>query len=346
MPRMSPPHDPPHESAEMVWVWEVASDSAWMNDTLRGHFGFPDNHIAQALAFWKERIHPADQPRVIRRFRETRDEKRTYWADQYRVLCADGKYLRVLSHGYLFYADAELLRVIGVNVDLDRQRELEEFTAVISHELKEPLRLIASYANLLGNRYRNRLDSDADAFLGDIVRGAQRATRLVDDLLGYARTRGARKRDVVPLTSALQEAVANLRLAIEDADATVSATELPTVRADRAQLIVVFQNLIDNALRYRGKEPPHIRIECRPCREGHCFSVTDNGIGLGAEQLERLCLRSRGITLEEESPGTGLGLAICKRIIERHGGKLWAESSPELGSTFYFILPNDPATQG
>jgi PAS domain S-box-containing protein len=224
--------------------------------------------------------------------------------------------------------------------ELERSnRELEQFAYVASHDLQEPLRMVSSYTQLLAKRYQDRLDSDANDFIAYAVGGANRMQRLINDLLAYSRV-NTQGKVPKPVDShvALGHALANLAAAIEEQQAMVSNDDLPVVSADETQLVQVFQNLIANALKFRGGEAPRVHVSAER-REGEwIFSVRDNGIGIAHEfhpRLFQIFQRLHG----KDVPGTGIGLALCKRIVERHGGVIWVESEEGQGATFRFTLP-------
>jgi signal transduction histidine kinase len=221
--------------------------------------------------------------------------------------------------------------------------DLEQFAYVASHDLQEPLRMISSYTQLLARRYEGKLDSDADEFIGFAVDGAKRMQTLINDLLDFSRV-GTNKNpfQAVDLEDALNDAMLNLKVQLEEAGAVIQHDKLPVVRGDKPQLTQVIQNLIGNAVKFRGPEAPRIRITGQ--REGELWrlSIADNGIGIPADQMNRIFVIFQRLHSREEYPGTGIGLAISKRIVERHGGRIWAESEPGAGTTFHFLL--QPAT--
>ena len=220
--------------------------------------------------------------------------------------------------------------------------ELQQFAYVISHDLQEPLRMVSSYLKLLSRRYRNKLDQDADEFIGFAVDGARRMATMIDGLLQYSRveTQGEPFADT-DLEQVLAEALANLRLAVEESAAEITHSPLPTVAADADQMERLLQNLIGNALKFRKDAPPKVRIEARRQEREWVVSVADNGIGISPEQTEHIFAMFQRLHTREEYPGLGIGLAVCKRIVERHGGRIWVESRAHEGATFYFTLPGE-----
>jgi light-regulated signal transduction histidine kinase (bacteriophytochrome) len=225
--------------------------------------------------------------------------------------------------------------------ELERSnQELEQFAYVASHDLQEPLRMVTSYLNLLERRYKEKLDPDAHEFIAFAVDGAKRMKRLITDLLAYSRV-GMQDKALVPVNAetVLAQVLKNLQIAIEESQAVISHDPLPTVLADEGQLVQLFQNLIGNALKFRGDSPPQIHIGLTREQGAYLFSVRDNGIGLEPEQVERVFIIFQRVHDKGEYPGSGIGLAICKMIVERHGGRIWVESQPGQGATFYFTLP-------
>jgi len=219
--------------------------------------------------------------------------------------------------------------------------ELEQFAYVASHDLQEPLRMVASYTQLLAQRYKGRLDSDADEFIAYAVDGCNRMQGLIQDLLSYSRagaSTGAMHR--TSCEDALARAVKNLQATIEASQAIVDHDPLPAIVTDETQLVQVFQNLIGNAIKYRGAELPHVHISAtREAGEEWIFSVGDNGMGIEPQYFDRIFVLFQRLHGQREYQGTGIGLAMCKKIVDRLGGRIWVESQLTKGSTFYFALP-------
>ena len=226
-------------------------------------------------------------------------------------------------------------------LELERSnKELELFASLASHDLQEPLRSISGFAQILKKRYKDRLDQNADEFISFIVDGADRMQRLIRDLLDYSRVTTRGKPFVsLDCNEALGVAIANLNLAIEESSAAVTSDQLPVASADPGQIIRLFQNLIGNAIKYRGETEPAIHVSAK--REGNewVFSVADNGIGIDAQYNARIFQIFQRLHRKDEYSGTGIGLAVCKKIIDRHGGRIWVESELGKGSTFYFTVP-------
>ncbi|MBN1428870.1 MAG: substrate-binding domain-containing protein [Anaerolineae bacterium] len=222
--------------------------------------------------------------------------------------------------------------------------QLEQFAYITSHDLQEPLRIVAGYLGLLEARYRDRLDTDALEFIGYAIDGAKRMKRMIDDLLAYSRvTIGSQPLGSTDCEQILLQALSNLRVTIEENNAQITHDPLPVVIADTTQLTGIFQNLIGNAIKFNAGRRPEIHISAQHIGEEWVFSVRDNGIGIAPEYFERLFIIFSRLHTQNEYPGTGIGLAICKKVIERHGGRIWVESQPGQGATFFFSLP---ASQG
>jgi PAS domain S-box-containing protein len=233
-------------------------------------------------------------------------------------------------------------RLVKTAEDLKRSNDqLQQFAYVASHDLQEPLRMVASFTQLLAKRYQGRLDSDADEFIAYAVDGCNRMQGLILDLLAYSRSGTERKllREISGET-ALQVVLANLRVSIEESGATVTHDLLPTLTTDDTQLVQVLQNLIVNAIKYRGAAAPQVHVSAmKKGGKEWIFSVRDNGLGISPQYFERIFVIFQRLHGQHEFNGTGIGLAICKKIVEQLGGRIWVESQLAKGSTFFFSLP-------
>lgn len=225
--------------------------------------------------------------------------------------------------------------------DLARSNtDLQQFAYVASHDLSEPLRMIVSYLQLLNDRHRAHLNSEAQEFMGYAVDGAKRMQAMIHDLLAYARvdSRG-REFNRIESKQALEAALQNLKLVMQENAAVVLHDPLPTVCGDLVQLTQVFQNLISNAIKFRSPAPPQIEITVQRQNGEWQFAVKDNGLGIDQKNFDRIFVLFQRLHTRQEYPGTGIGLAVCKKIIERHGGRVWLESAAGKGTTFFFTLP-------
>ncbi|MBU6428498.1 MAG: hypothetical protein KGR26_05790 [Cyanobacteria bacterium REEB65] len=246
-----------------------------------------------------------------------------------------------------------IIRLRRTAVDLERQvaertaeltrsnRELERFAYVASHDLQEPLRAVSGFVSLLARRFKGKIDPEADEFITYAVDGATRMRTLINDLLTYSRA-GTRPKalELTNCETIFEHALANLQPTIADTGASVVRGPLPTLMTDRVMLTQVFQNLIANALKFRSPDrKPEVRVEAVRRDDEWQFSIRDNGIGIEPQYFGRIFELFQRLHDPTRYPGTGLGLAICKKIVERYGGRIWVESQPGEGSTFFFTLP-------
>jgi PAS domain S-box-containing protein len=236
-------------------------------------------------------------------------------------------------------SEDELKRLLS---ELERSnKELEQFAYIASHDLQEPLRMVASYVQLLEKKYQGRFDEKADKYIYFAVDGVKRMQKLIDGLLAYSRVPRGGQFTRVDANQAFSHAVANLSIAIKESGAVVTRDDLPAVFGDEIQLSQLFQNLIGNAIKFRRAEvAPVVRVSSTKDGDHWIFSVSDNGIGMDPEYFDRVFLIFQRLHAREEYPGTGIGLALCKRIVERHHGRIWVESTPGKGSIFFFTIPS------
>jgi PAS domain S-box-containing protein len=218
--------------------------------------------------------------------------------------------------------------------------ELQRFAYVAAHDLQEPLRMVNIFSQLLEQQYKDNLDDKADEYIGFIVDGAHHMKQLIDDLLAYSRiTTHAKELEPVNLEKVLNSVLSNLSVSLKENNVKIHRGPLPILMADPTQIGQVFQNLLTNAIKFRGENEPVIEINAKRDNDEWIFSVKDNGIGINREHQEQIFEVFRRLHTREDYPGTGIGLSICQKIIIRHGGRLWVESELDKGSTFYFTIP-------
>jgi len=219
--------------------------------------------------------------------------------------------------------------------------DLEQFAYIASHDLQEPLRMVTAYTQLLAERYRGKLDDTADKFIGYASEGALRMQVLIQDLLAFSRVgRNESTAVTVDCNAVMTELLLTLASAIQESGTVVTYAELPAVWADRTQVAQLFQNLIANAIKFRGTDSPVVSVRAEKSDQQWQFSVSDNGIGIAPEYADNIFVVFQRLHARTEYPGNGIGLAICKKIVEHHGGKIWVESRTGSGSTFKFTMPS------
>jgi PAS domain S-box-containing protein len=274
------------------------------------------------------------------------------WEGELEQLSCNGRHLVVASRWALVRdAQGQPTGILKTNYDItERKRveenlrlsnvELEQFAYVASHDLQEPLRVISGFLQLLQHRYAGKLGSDADEYIRYAVDGAGRMRNLIRDLLEYSRV-GRRGRPFAPTDcgAIMQTVIGNLQPAIVEKQGRVLCEPLPTVMGDSTELTQLFQNIIANAIKFRGPQPPEVRVSAQQREHEWVFRVHDNGIGIDPKDFQRIFIIFQRLHGPEEYPGTGIGLALCKKIVERHGGRIWVESTPGSGTTFHFTLP-------
>ena len=347
------------ESADIaVWDWVLETGLITYTPEFLRTYGVHAESIRDYDS-WRRLVHP-DDLRLVESERNRAIELGLPFASEFRVVTPSGevRWMAGLGRGILD-AHGQLVRVIGVNLDITERKEIEaerarfatelersneelqRFAYAASHDLQEPLRTIISFSQLLERRYTGKLDQDADEFITFIVEAGMRMQRLIEDLLRLSRVETTARPPVPTDAGRIATAVVrSMETLVREAGATVMADDLPAVMADPDQLVQVFSNLIGNAIKYRREDvPPEVRISAER-REGTVeFAVADNGIGIEAEYFDRIFVIFQRLHTRDEYDGTGIGLAVVRKIVERHGGRCWVESTPGEGSTFFFTMP-------
>jgi PAS domain S-box-containing protein len=344
---------------EGIWDWDIQADTVWRNEGYYKLFGYQPEQAATNLEGWKQRLHHEDALRVRKGVDEALDGTGDNWADEYRIERMDGSYAYVMDRAYILRdARGTAVRMIGSKIDLTQLKEaqlaleqqaielkqtnadLEQFAYISSHDLQEPLNTAASFAKLLKRRYESQLDADANDFINFIVDATDRMKGIIRSLLQYSRvTSEGKEMGPVPLAGILETVRKNLLQHLEEAGADLQVGPLPTVRANETQMVQLFQHLIGNAIKFRSSRPPVITVQAEEEPGQWRFKVTDNGIGMEMKYAgEKIFQVFQRLHAREAYEGAGIGLAISKKIVERHGGVIWADSQPGKGSVFYFTL--------
>ena len=316
-------------------------------------FGLEPEACVGQLAF--DFIHPDDQEATLEAFGGWVKERVRSATYENRQVSTTGQVRYMLWTINPHYDDqGNLLSITSIARDITDRKELElrlrrsnedleQFAYVASHDLQEPLRMVSSFSRLLVKRYGGQLDQTADEYLGYLSAGAEQMHALVRDLLAFSRV-STRDRVVeeIDCEAVLERVLANLRVAIEESGVSVTCGPLPRVTADASQLVQLLQNLVSNAIKFRGEVAPEVHVSARRQGDEWTFSVRDNGIGIDPQHWERIFTIFQRLHASGKHAGTGIGLSICKKIVERHDGRIWLESEPGEGATFCFSLPATP----
>jgi PAS domain S-box-containing protein len=365
-------------SPAITYICEASRNycAKWISRNVSQQVGYTEKDFLSDPNFWINHIHPDDREQILDRLKDITEED--YSGIEYRFLHKDGDYHWMHDEVRVSRDDhGRPVELIGSWYDVtERKRtedelrkyrerleelveertaelkktadeltrsnaDLKEFAYVVSHDLKEPLQAMRGFLTLLEKRYKDKLDEKANEFIKYTIDSAKRMQELIKDLLEYSRVGTKKSKEFKPTDCSLilNKVISNLQAAIEESRAKVTNTILPTVMADVTQLSSLFQNLIGNAIKFRGAEAPRVHISAKRKGDEWLFSVCDNGIGIDPEFADRIFAVFQRLHTTEQYPGTGIGLAICKKIVERHGGRIWVESQPGKGATFYFTIP-------
>jgi PAS domain S-box-containing protein len=340
-----------------IWEWNIETDTLEWDSRIGKMFGMNHDGLPVKFNEFENYIHEEDVPhfrRVVRSAIEdnipldtvfrTRPVKKGFNHISVKAIVEKDTNGRAVKLSGVCFDITEMKKgaekaLFNLNEDLRRSnKELEQFAYVASHDLQEPLRMVSSFTQLLAHRYKDKLDADANEFIQYAVDGALRMQSLINDLLEYSRVETKGKNPtVIDMYDILGQAINNLSLKIKEKNALITNDDLPVIFADGKQMLQLLQNLIDNALKFSDASPI-IHISSRDEPDYYHFSVRDNGIGIEPEYFNKIFQIFQRLHAKEDYPGTGIGLAICRRIVERHGGKIWVESKPGQGTIFYFTI--------
>jgi two-component system CheB/CheR fusion protein len=353
---------------DAIWDWDLESDIVTRTgDGLRTNFGYDVYEASKDPNFWIQRVHPEDKDSMLqKRTSVLENPAALYWEDEYRFLKSDGNYAFVFDKGYILRDGAgKAQRMIGATQNISHQKEtealllelnnrlkkraedlvnsnieLERFAYVASHDLQEPLRMVTSFLQLLKKKYRDQLDEVADQYIHFAVDGAERMKQLIMDLLEYSRVGFNRENnEQVDLNKLLKEQELLFEKTCQETGAVINTGPMPVVQGNKMQLSQLFQNLIGNAIKYHHKDrSPVVTIGSEEQADQFLFFVKDNGIGIEPAFFEKVFVIFQRLHNKSDYGGTGIGLAICKKIVEKHGGTIWVESTPQQGSCFYFTI--------
>lgn len=349
-----------------LWDWNITSGTVVYSPTWKTQLGYSAREPWNSFEAWEKLVHPDDLQPATDHLNEYLAGEGDYFQVIIRMRHADGKYRWIRSRAKAQRnLDGTPERMVGVHVDITDQIEvgmaleekadelshavaaleqsnedLQQFAYVASHDLQTPLRGISGYAGFLKEDFADQLDDEAVRYIDSITDGCQRMRTLINDLLTYSRVdAGPNPFETIDLGEIVDEIAQVFEASIDVADYKVEIEQLPILTGDRSQMSQLLQNLIGNALKYRGEQAPRIRIFSEQTESGWKIGVTDNGIGIDPAQHQKIFEPFRRLHNQREYPGTGIGLAICRRIVERHGGQIWIESAAGQGSSFYFTLP-------
>jgi two-component system CheB/CheR fusion protein len=352
---------------DAIWDWDIQNDKVFrVGDGLKNIFGYDKDIAGINDQFWIKRVHPDDIDAMIsKREIVLYRSQELYWEDEYRFRKSDDTYAHVFDKGYIIRdANGAPIRMIGATQDVSQRKEteallvelnnrlkrraeelansnveLERFAYVASHDLQEPLRMVTSFLQLLKKRYEEKLDETANQYIAFAVDGAERMKTLIMDLLDYSRVgSNTEPNENVDLNLLVDEIKNLLSKSIDEVKANITIDHLPIVKGNRTQLLQLFQNLISNAIKYHKEGTPSIAIHYTEQEEDHLFEIKDNGIGIDPAFHEKIFVIFHRLHSRSEYTGTGIGLAICKKIVERHNGKIWVKSALGQGSSFFFTL--------
>jgi len=352
---------------DIIWEWDVEKGLLVKANTgLSDFFGVEIGKEQILFNAWEQLLHPDDYNRVIKKRNDSlRNKSNQYWEDEFRMQGHSGKYNYFYHKAFIVRStEGKPIRLFGATQNITRRKEdealllelnkqlkqradelaasnveLERFAYVASHDMQEPLRMITSFLQLFRKKYQEKIDDTAEQYLHFVMDGADRMKRLITDLLEYSRigsNKGvAESIDINQLMKEVQEVFVNR---IAECEATIICKDLPVIMGNKTQLFQLFQNLVGNALKYIGKEKPIVIVSGQEEDNHFLFSLQDNGIGIKPMFFDKIFVLFQRLHHKHQYSGTGIGLSVCKKIVEKHGGKIWVTSEPDKGSTFYFTI--------
>jgi len=343
------------------WELDLVNNILSWSDEVYRIFGLKPREFKATYEAFLDSVHPDDRAVVDAAYSDSVREGKDSYEIEHRVVQKGTGEVRWVHEKCQHFRDpsGRIIRSVGMVHDITERKQAEEqlkkaadelrrsnvalrqFAYAASHDLREPLRNMASFVRLLEKRYKNEIDEKADQYIDYIVDSSKRMQALIEDLLDYSRLETKGKiLESVNCNELIDKTITDLEASINESKAEVTHDTLPNIVADSLQLSRLFQNLISNAIKYRGAEKPRIHISASRGKDEWVFSVRDNGIGIDPEYFEKIFVIFQRLHSREEYPGTGIGLAICKKIVELHGGRIWVDSEPGKGSTFYFTIPD------
>lgn len=349
----------------IVWESKIVPETQtqrmeFVNSYVEKMLGYSRDEWLNTPQFGETIIHPDDREISQREAQAIYEGGELSAAIQFRVIAKDKRIIPVEAH-YTILTDetGQTVGTCGLITDISQRKadenalkqsaldlkrsneQLEQFAYVASHDLQEPLRMITSYLQLLERRYKNHLDQDASDFIAFAVDGATRMKALINDLLIYSRVKtGEQDFERFECRAAIEQAITNLQIQIKESGAQISYDGLPPLMGNEAQIVQLFQNLLSNSIKFRKDDAPKIEVKAVQNENVWTFSVRDNGIGIEQQYMDRIFVIFQRLHTKDRYPGTGIGLAICKKVVEHHGGRIWAESIPGAGTTFWFTIPS------
>ena len=342
------------------WDWRIPEGVEYLSPAFKRMFGYAEHEMDNTPEAWQAIVYPEDLPRVFANYERHVATRGEFPYDQeVRYRHRDGHTVWVWCRGKVIEwgPDGEPLRMVGAHVDISELKrtqnrllrsnaELEQYAYVVSHDLQEPVRIIANYVEILEHEWGRALSEKGLRYVGHVVSAASRMQQMIDGLLAISRVESLGKDlRLIDAKEALRDAIANLEESIHATGAEVLYSDLPWVRADRMQLAHVFQNLLSNAIKFRGTQPPRLRITTQRGDGTWIFRVADNGIGFPQQEGPRMFKIFSRLHRREDFPGSGIGLAIVQKVVARHGGRVWATSEGDEGATFSFSIPAHPADE-